>query len=487
VAALAGLEALDLSAVDPESLTPEEREEADRLLGAIDKAETLTEFVGRVTPHHPVQPHMMPIIDLIEKARRRPIRACISMPPRHGKSETVFNGLCWWLANVPADTHAYLSYSDDQATSQSRKIRQRAQEGGVALSMEMANLSEWRTTSGGGLFASGVGGGLTGKGLSGMAVVDDPFSGPEQANSKRIRDAVWDWFTGVVMTRLEGASVLVVHTRWNQDDLIGRLAKQGGWEVLNLPAIAGFDDPLGRSPGEPLWPGVRPLSMLEEQRAIDAYTFEALYQGRPRPRGNAVFQKEPARYNPATADFTGWRFLGAGDPAATDNTSADFSALGALAVIGEGAKMRGRIVDAYRGQITVPEFADKIIIFSDKHGGMEIGIEAVGGFKALPQMLKRVRPGIRIREIRPLGDKFTRAQPVATAWNDGRIEVPTAAPWVSAFLEEIMAFTGVRDAHDDQVDWLAHAWNMASEAASPIYTSSPSPVMPRRRGGGIMG
>jgi hypothetical protein len=205
MAALAGLEGLDLSGVDLTRLAPDKAARVRQLLDQGD----LEAFIRRVTPHHPPAPHMRPIIERIAQARRRPIRTCISMPPRHGKSETVFNGLAWWMQAVPADTHAYLSYNDNQATSQSRKIRQRAQEGGVALSAEMANLGEWRTTSGGGLFASGVGGALTGKGITGLAVVDDPFKGREDADSSRMRDNVWDWFTSV-FTRAQPAA-----SAWN--------------------------------------------------------------------------------------------------------------------------------------------------------------------------------------------------------------------------------------------------------------------------------
>jgi phage terminase large subunit-like protein len=129
----------------------------------------------------------------------------------------------------------------------------------------------------------------------------------------------------------------------------------------------------------------------------------------------------------------------AGDPAATDDTAGDFSVLGALMVKGHGAEMRGRVKDVYRGQVTVPQFTDRVLTFADKHGNGEVGIEAVGGFKAIPQMLRQVRPGIRIRELHPRGDKFTRSHPAATAWNEGRIEVPLSAPWVAEFLEEVMS------------------------------------------------
>jgi len=253
--------------------------------------------------------------------------------------------------------------------------------------------------------------------------------------------------------------VIVVGTRWHADDLIGRLEASGDWEVLNLPAIAEEDDPLGRQPGEALWPERYPVEELEAiKRQIGEWSFAALYEGRPRPRGAAVFG-EPARF-----DFEAWKpeaarvIIGA-DPAASEKTSADYSVAVVLAVEGRGDRMTGRVLDVWRGQVAIPTFTERLRALSAKWYGCPVAVEAVGGFKAIPQMLRQVDPLLRLLEVTVRGDKFTRAQPVAAAWNDGRILIPTSAPWVAAFLDEVQAFSGVRDRKDDQVDALAHAWN----------------------------
>jgi len=493
------LEDLDLSTADVSQLSPEEQDELDRLLGSVDKVEGLREFIARTTPHHPAPAHVQPIIDCIEEGRARqlagamPLRVCVSMPPRHAKSETLFNGLAWWLSVVPGDTHAYLSYSVQQALSQSRKIRRRAVGGGVALSAEMANLAEWRTTSGGGVFASGVDGPLTGKGLTGMAIIDDPFKGRKDADSPTVRENVWDWFTGVVMTRLEAASVIVVHTRWHEDDLIGRLEQEPGWTIVNLPAIAEQEDPLGRAPGEALWPEMRPLGMLLEQRALDAFNFDALYQGRPRPRGATVF-KDATYYDPDTFDRTGWRIVIYADPAASKRTTANHSAILALAVQGYGIEMQGRILDVYRKQVEIPEFVRDLRDFQARNGNAEALVESVAGFKAVAQMLREIDPDVMVREVQPLGDKFQRAQPAASAWNGDpgkpdavppkppvppRLMPPLNAPWLKKFLAEVKVFTGVNDAADDQVDCLSGAWNEAANVVE--YIPRGKATLPRRR------
>src|SRR5690606_33510962 len=98
--------------------------------------------------------------------------------------------------------------------------RRIARDAGVQLADDAQTVREWRTTAGGGLLATGVGGPLTGQGITGLGVVDDPVKNRQEAESALIRDRVWEWFTDVFYTRLEpGASAIVVATRWHQDDL----------------------------------------------------------------------------------------------------------------------------------------------------------------------------------------------------------------------------------------------------------------------------
>lgn len=422
--------------------------------------ESLHDFIVRTTPHQPPPRHFAPLIHEIEKSRLiRRRKVCFSMPPRHGKTILLLRAFAWWLSKFPADTNAYYSYNGQQGCSKSVVARDIAQRAGVRLSEEVNNKAEWRTTDGGGLLAGGVGTGLTGQGVSGLVVVDDPFKNPMDAYSQDKRDAVYDWFRTVPMTRREGATVFVIHTRWHEDDLIGRLAKKGGWTIVNLPAVAEENDPLGRTIGDPLWPEKFPLEDLEETKIeVGEFDFAALYQGRPRPRGGSVFG-EPRYYDPATVDLTGCRIVLAADPAASERTSADYSAAVVLALKGEGPDARAYVLHVYRKQVAIPQFVQDLIGLQQRFGNTAINVESVGGFKAIPQMLRAL--GLtRIREIIPEGDKFTRAQRSAASWNAGRLLVPCDSPaWLGAFLDELAKFTGVNDKHDDQVDALAHAFN----------------------------
>jgi len=244
------------------------------------------------------------------------LRVVISAPPRHGKTDTMLHLIVWLLKTFPHLVNAYTTYGQNLANSKSRRARGLALDNGIELDAAAGGVQEWLTRQGGGLLATGAGGPLTGKGITGIGIIDDPFKNRQEAESSLIRERVWEWFTDVFYTRLEpGSSVVVMATRWHMDDLSGRLIKDG-WEVINLPAI---DDD-----GKALWPDRYPIERLEEIRGkIGEYSFQSLYQGSPRPRGDTVF-KEPRFYTefPEAQGFT----EGAGfDAAYTAKTHADYS------------------------------------------------------------------------------------------------------------------------------------------------------------------
>jgi predicted phage terminase large subunit-like protein len=433
------------------------------------EGEPLRGFMERVSPHLPPPRHLQPLIDILESCRLRRREVCVSMPPRHAKTTTLVHGLGWWASRFPSDTSAYFSYSDTQGRSKSRLARAIAERAGVPIDPGKNATNEWRTTAGGGLLAGGIGGALTGHGIQGIFGIDDPYKNREEADSPVIREKVWEWFTEVAYTRLEGASMVVTHTRWHEDDLIGRLAAQG-WEVVNVPAIAEADDVLGRRPGEELWDRF-PISRLRSILAtIGDFSFAALYQGRPRPRGHQIFG-EPTYYDPSSFRIDGKRIVIAIDPAASEKTSADYSVLLVLAVEPEPAKKpelrKAWVLHVHRAQKSVPEFAKDALEIQRRYGMAKIHVETVAGFKAVPQIMRELAPGIAVEDHDPDGDKFQRAQPVAAAWSGGRLLVPTSAPWLKDFLAEVRAFTGVGSRKDDQVDALSTAWNAYRPPAGP--------------------
>lgn len=459
------------------------RAELERLYEHISRLrgrESLADFIRRVSPNHPPPPHVMPLIEAVESARwktlwgGKPLRLCVHMPPRHAKTVTLLHGLAWWVQNWPVDMNGYVSYNNTIALSKSRLCRQLAGVSGSELGGDTEAASEWTTSRGGGLVAAGAGAGLTGRGFQGLVVVDDPYKNREEADSEIIKEKIYETFNEVVMTRLEGASVIVCHTRWSPDDLTGRLVGEKGWEYLNLAALAEPGDPLGRAEGEALW-AENPDFTAENLQAIKAqigeWSFAALYQGQPRPRGHAVFGLE--HYHEDNR-LDGHRLVIYADPAASKKTTADYGVMLAMAIKGSKEHQTAKVLDVVRAQMTVPEYCRALRTFMERWGTPHAWVEAVGAFRAVPDIMLEADPTLqnRLKEDYPEGDKFQRAQGVSSAWNSGRVTILRGATWVRDFLGEVQGFTGVSDRQDGCVDCLSGAWKVGSVA--PVsYTPAP--------------
>ncbi|MFM2151585.1 MAG: Terminase large subunit [Pseudomonadota bacterium] len=419
-------------------------------------AEPLNSFIERVSGGSLIAPrHLAPLVALLERARHEPVRAVVSAPPQHGKSETIMHALAWHLAQDPTRTHAYVTYAGNFATDQSRRIRSITDSAGVEMS-DQAALRRWRTARGGGLIAEGVSGQLTGKSVDGIFVIDDPYKDRVEAESALKRERVWQFFTDVAKTRLNpAASVIVVHTRWHEDDLAGRLAKQG-WERLNLQAVS--------PEGVPLWPERYTPQWLKEQReALGEYSWASLYMGEPRPRGGAVF-RDVRLYDPQTTVVRShvWRVAIGVDLAYTARAKADYSTAVVLAADGQGVCY---VLDVIRAQVEAPVFAGQLAALKQRYAAPILWY-AAGTEQGVAQFIRN--QGVALEVQAPKGDKFVRSMGVAAAWNASRISVPMNAAWSNAFVEEVLAFTGVGDLHDDQVDALAAAYDqLFPQVATP--------------------
>lgn len=218
-------------------------------------------------------------------------RILLSAPPQHGKSEFLSNWLpTWFLHNNPTKKVILGTYSQDYANSWGTKVRDNLlfnPEAAIPMRRDTQSKKKFMTAQGGQMMVAGVDGPATGMGAD-LVVVDDPYKGPQEAMSEVIRAKVMDWFRAVATTRLQsGGSVVVMHTRWMDDDLIGTLAKEEGWTYINLKAIWEAGDPknpdvdlLGRAEGEPLCPERFTVEDLKRIRreVTDLFWFP-MYQG----------------------------------------------------------------------------------------------------------------------------------------------------------------------------------------------------------------
>lgn len=393
----------------------------------------------------------------------------ITVAPRHSKSESVKAWLEWSLGqHSDADT-IIASYSVDLARRVSKAIRNEIQMGaafprdfsGITIAADSAAATDWATNQGGRCRAAGVGGGITGMGAR-FAVIDDPFKDRRDAESELMRQNVWEWFTSAFLTRLTpDARVVLTHTRWHEDDLAGRILARvasgdndelGGlkWKHLNLLAIyddPAIVDPLGREVGQALWPERYDLKRLEGIRDANPYDFEALYQQRPRRLGGTVFLDGFGTYQEPQQ---GKLYITV-DTAASKRETADFSALTVWSVTGQGADLRADILENVRQRLSITEFLAVGRRLQAAYG-CPLHIEQTS--QSLPIIQYLQSEGLTVIGVTVKGDKFTRAQPYAAAWNQGRIRLPADSPaWLSAFLAEHLAFTGTdADKHDDTVD-----------------------------------
>jgi len=381
------------------------------------------------------------ITDVVKRVNAgEEVRTVFSTPPRHGKTITLLNAFVWLMLQDASRTHAYATYGADLSLSKSRLARQTAKNAGIELMDDSSSMKEWRTQEGGGLLATGVGGALTGQGISGLGVVDDPVKNMAEARSSTYRERTWDWFNSVFYTRLEpGASAIVVATRWHPDDLSGRLIADG-WNVVNLPAI--------NSDNEALWPEYYPLErLLEIKRQLGDIVFDALYQGTPRTVSGGMFG-EPHFYDKLPDNY---RTVVTFDAAYTQKTSADYSVI--IAGRYDGEKLY--VTDMYRAQTNAETFKARLDAFQKQHTTV-LNTRIGGTEKVFIEWLRS--EGIRVNAEPTKGDKYMNATPLAAAWNRGDILLPRQAPWLDPFIAELMDFTGADDVHDDIVDTLATAW-----------------------------
>ena len=225
-------------------------------------------------------------------------RLLITMPPRHGKSELTSRYTpAWFINRNPRNRVILASYEADFAAEWGGKVRDLLQEHSQMLNIHLNPTTKardsWRTQAGGGMQTAGGKGAITGKGAD-MFVIDDPFKNDEEANSETIRDKVFGMFQSTAFTRLEpGACVIIIQTRWHEDDLAGRVLRDQSdeWYHVDCPAVAKENDQIDRPLGAPLWPERYDLEALDViKKAVGSYVWNSLYQQNPFIEGGGILK-----------------------------------------------------------------------------------------------------------------------------------------------------------------------------------------------------
>lgn len=416
----------------------------------------------------PHQLHLYEKLDAVTSGQCR--RLMIFMPPRHSKSETVtVRYSAWRLERDPKLNIILGSYNQKLANRFSRKIR-RVVEERMTLSKDRKAVDEWETTTGGGVRAVGVGAGVTGFGGS-LIVIDDPVKNRAEAESRVRRDNAWEWFNDDIYTRLEpDAAIVLIQTRWHEDDLAGRLLKSmknGGekWNVVNLPALAEVDDPLCRTPGEALWPERFDALALERIKTQQgSYSFAALYQQRPVPLDGGLFKRHWFnRIVDRAPDGLVW--ARGYDLAVSTRESSDYTASFRCAFDADGNLY---IADGFRRRIEYPEQRRYALERMRSEQNTRHGVEKALHGQALVQDLQRdARAVAGLAAINVDADKFTRALLWSCLAEAGKI-ILVQGGWIDEFITEACSFPD--GPHDDQVDAVSLAVRMLKRQQGKLHT-----------------
>ncbi len=398
----------------------------------------------------------------------------VTMPPRHGKSETTSHWFpAWTVLRFPHKRVILTSYEADFARLWGRKVRNTVQSlapGLIASDSQAAD--EWTTVHGGGMVTAGVRGPITGRGAD-LLICDDPVKNADDAHSETLQEATWEWWRSTAITRLEpDAVIVVVMTRWDERDLAGKLlaTEKEKWTVLNLPAIAEPNDAMGRPEGAALWPmRYDEAALASIKGSVGTYVWSALYQQRPSPLGGGIFKREwmETRYSTVEdglyllpdgtrQDLKSCVRFATVDLAASVKTSADYTVIACCGVTSDGRLI---VLEVDRMRREGPDIVPALKRAVQRWGLSSVWIEKVGFQLALVQEARRA--GIPVRELEADRDKVARALPLTAAMEGGRFLLPRYGAWVDDAVHELLSFPVGE--HDDQVDALAYAVKVAAQ------------------------
>ncbi len=472
----------------PNQVTPEVAvRAARRMLAVRDAREKLIPFVKLMMPdpndpddillsRYTVMHFHQLLSEALEAVERGEMpRIIITMPPRHGKTQLASHAFsAWYMGRNPYNSIITASYNETLAEEAGNKVREYLLSPMFAQVFPDCHLRKGskavdrlQTVEGGTAFFTGVGGTIAGRGGD-VLIIDDPIKNSEAADSPTLREKQWQWFTQDMMSRLmtDMGAVIIIMTRWHEDDIVGRLTdprnpcyskeEAANWKILHLPALAEANDPLGRQKDEALWEERHSVKRLKAMRRLNPRGFNANYQGRPTPEDGVFFKREWLKGYRLEDLPASLRMYAASDHAVGQKQENDKTC---LLMVGVDDKDHIWIMpDLFWERSGTEVMVERMIDMMELHkplvwwGENDHIMKSVGPF--LFKRMQERKVYCSVEPITAAKDKRTRAQAIKGRMSMGMVHFPIFAPWWGEAMDELLKFD--RGRHDDFVDALAH-------------------------------
>ncbi len=454
----------------------------------------LVAYAAYQWPGYKAAAHHRLIARKLEAVERGEIkRLMISMPPRHGKSMLASEFFpAWYMGRNPDHYVVAATYGQDLADDFGRKVKNqiegdvfRAVFPGVKLSDDSRSARrfhvdgtdikggfEYEVSQRGAYYAVGIGGPLTGRGAH-LLLIDDPVKDRQDAESESSRISVKDWFRSVAYTRLmPGGAIIVIQTRWHEDDLSGWLLTElaeEGWDVLSLPALDGE---------KALWPEKYDYkALLRIKRAVGNRDWNSLYQQNPMPDDGTFFKKDWfRRYRKGEEPKQLNKYL-TSDHAPAGGSSNDFTCVRVWGIDPTGDVY---LLDGFREQITMDVMADRVVGNKKalmtgllaKHRPFAWFPEDDNNWKSSEGFVRRMMQENKTYcRIEPIpthgGDKPTKAQPFQAMASSRRVWIPEGPEGDDVIAQYLKFPAGKNDDEVDAASLIGRAINMAHPAIVP--------------------
>lgn len=417
------------------------------------------------------------------------LRGIVNAPPRSLKSVILSSVLSAYKLGVnPATKLICVSYNQSVAqdlAANTLKIMQSPfyRRAFPETVLARTAVDDFTTTKGGGRIATSMTGALTGRGAD-LIIVDDPIKTGE-ADSETLRPKMNQWYDVSLPSRLNDprtGQILIVMQRVHEADLTGHVLEQRAWRQLVIPAISqetttydlGYNRRHVFEAGQLMFPERLTQAALDEQRiGLGARIFAAQYLQDPTPDEGTIFKREWLRYD-TVERRPGDLIVQAWDCAAKTGPQNDYS-VGITAIVRRNQVL---ILDVFRGRLEFPDLKKKVIELAREYRPYKLLIEDTPGGTQLIQMLQDEQPRkVPLpTPVKAVSNKIDRAAFAEARIESGAMILPVSAPWLDAFVEELIAFPGGR--HDDQVDALSHLMTNTLTGARPRFAMDQDLVRP---------